>query len=174
MEKQGVTIIGICGGFQMLGNRIIDPEYVELDIKSKGNSISGLGMIDIKTSFYPEKKLARKEVFHTPSGHYVKGYEIHHGISHIKEGKVIIDSKEGLLGASSMDGNVWGTYLHGIFDADEFRHWFLNQLRKNKGLPASNKPSLIYDIDTSLDRLANVLRENLDIKQIKTIIGLGL
>lgn len=172
MKEAGILIVGICGGFQMMGEQIVDPGYVELSLDSNRNSISGLGMIDIETTFYPEKQLALKELLHTPSGHYVKGYEIHHGISHIKKGKVIIDSTDGLLGASSSDGKAWGTYLHGIFDADEFRNWFLNQLRKNKKLPISDKPSLIYDINTSLDRLADVLRENLDLNQIKTIIGL--
>ena len=171
-KEIGVTIIGICGGFQMLGNQITDPEHIELTSDFHSNSIQGLGMIDIETTFYPEKQLARKELIHTPSGCNVRGYEIHHGISHINEGKIIINSTEGLLGASSMDENVWGTYLHGIFDADEFRQWFLNHLRIKKGLPVSNKQSLIYNIDASLDRLADVLRESLDINQIKTIIGL--
>jgi len=174
MKKKGVTIIGICGGFQMLGRRIMDSEHVELSGESDKNYIAGLGMIDIETTFHNKKQLASKEAIHTPSGYYVRGYEIHHGISSIKNGKVIIKSDEGLLGASSTDEKVWGTYLHGIFDADEFRLWFLNQLRKNKGLSVLDKPSLIYDIDASLDSLADVLRENLDIKQIKNIIGLEL
>jgi adenosylcobyric acid synthase len=174
MKETGVTIIGICGGFQMLGKRIMDPEHVELSTKSNKNDISGLGMIDIETTFYPSKQLARRELLHTPSGCKISGYEIHHGISRMIKGKIIMDSKNDLLGASSPDDKIWGTYLHGMFDADEFRNWFLNQLRKDKGLPESNKPSLIYDIDASLDRLANVLRESLDINQIKNIIGLGL
>ncbi|MCK5201732.1 MAG: hypothetical protein KAR21_25435, partial [Spirochaetales bacterium] len=172
MKETGVSIIGICGGFQMMGERILDPGHVESAIESNSDIIQGLGMIDIETTFYPEKQLSRKEVLHTPSHFHVRGYEIHHGISRIKKGKVIIESSEGLLGASSTDGKAWGTYLHGIFDADEFRFWFLNQLRKDKGLPISNKQSLIYNIDASLDRLADVLRDNLDINRIKTIIGL--
>jgi cobyric acid synthase CobQ len=172
MKEKGVTIIGICGGFQMLGKRIMDPEYVELAIESKEDSIPGLGMIDIETTFYKSKQLARKEALHIPSGCKIGGYEIHHGISHIKEGKVIIESSDGLLGASTLDGKVWGTYLHGIYDADAFRHWFIDKLRKDKGLPISNKPPLIYDIEASLDRLAAVLRENMDISKIKSIIGL--
>ncbi len=172
MKEKGVTIIGICGGFQMLGKRIMDPEYVELAIESKEDSIPGLGMIDIETTFYKSKQLARKEALHIPSGCKIGGYEIHHGISHIKEGKVIIESSDGLLGASTLDGKVWGTYLHGIYDADAFRHWFIDKLRKDKGLPISNKPPLIYDIEASLDRLAAVLRENIDISKIKSIIGL--
>ncbi|MCK5201861.1 MAG: cobyric acid synthase, partial [Spirochaetales bacterium] len=161
MKKNGVTIIGICGGFQMMGKRILDPHHVESAMNSNNDFIQGLGMIDIETTFYPEKQLSRKEALHIPSSCNVRGYEIHHGISHMKGGKVIIDSEDGLLGAATTNGKVWGTYLHGIFDADEFRQWFLNQLRKNKGLPVSNKPSLIYDIDASLDRLADVLRDNL-------------
>jgi cobyric acid synthase CobQ/histidinol-phosphate aminotransferase len=172
MKGNGVTIIGICGGFQMLGKQIIDPEHVELDIKSKEDSISGLGMIDIETTFYQSKQLARKEALHIPSGCKIRGYEIHHGISRLNEGKVIIESTEGLLGASSTDGKVWGTYLHGIFDTDTFRHWFIDNFRKEKGLPVSDIPPLIYDIDASLDRLAAVLRENMDISKIKSIIGL--
>ena len=170
--NSSTIIVGICGGFQMLGNRILDPEHVELSKESNKDYIQGLGIIDIETTFYKSKQLAQKELIHSPSGHRIKGYEIHHGISRLTKGKVIIKSDEGLIGASTLNGKIWGTYLHGIFDADDFRQWFLNQLRKNKGLPVSNKPSLIYDIDTYLDRLADVLRESLDIKQIKTIIGL--
>lgn len=172
MKEAGKTIVGICGGFQMLGTRILDPGYVELLLNSSSNSITGLGMIDIETTFYPEKQLAQKEVLHTPSGQYVKGYEIHHGISHLKKGQVIIESTEGLLGASSKDERVWGTYLHGIFDADGFRQWFLNKLRKDKGLPVTDKAPSVYDIDASLNNLADVLRESMDIKLIKSIIGL--
>ncbi len=172
MKQKGVTIVGICGGFQMLGNKISDPGYVELSSESNKNSKKGLGLIDMKTVFYHEKQLTQKELRHTPSGSWIKGYEIHHGISQLQNGKVIIGSKNELLGASSIDGKVWGTYLHGIFDADEFRRWFLNILRKEKGLPPSKEPPLIYNIDTHLDKLADILRENLDIKQIKSIIGL--
>jgi adenosylcobyric acid synthase len=172
INDSGTTIVGICGGFQILGKRILDPEYVEMVTNSINNSIQGLGMIDMETTFYPEKQLARKKTLHIPSGHFVNGYEIHHGISHLKQGEVILDSKEGLLGASSSDGKVWGTYLHGIFESDNFRYWFLNKLRVNKGLPESNMEPSIYDIDISLDKLAEILRENLDIKHIKTIIGL--
>ena len=155
MKKNGVTIIGICAGFQMMGKRILDPHHVESAMNSNNDFIQGLGMIDIETTFYPEKQLSRKEVLHIPSSCNVRGYEIHHGISHMKGGKVIIDSEDGLLGAATTNGKVWGTYLHGIFDADEFRQWFLNQLRKDKGLPISNKQPLIYDINASLDRLAD-------------------
>jgi len=172
IKGKGITIVGICGGFQMMGKRIMDPGYVELSRDSDGNYIKGMGLIDIETTFYPEKQLEQKELIHIPSKCKVKGYEIHHGISQLQKGKVIIGSSGDLLGASSLDGEIWGTYLHGIFDADEFRHWFLNQLRQKKGLPLSNKQPLIYDIDSNLDRLADVLRENLDIKLIKSIIGL--
>lgn len=172
MKEQGVSIIGICGGFQIMGMRIFDPKHVEMAMDYNNDFIPGLGMIDIETTFYPEKQLSRKEVIHIPSGCSVRGYEIHHGISHINKGKVIMDSNDGLLGVSSPDGKVWGTYLHGIFDADEFRHWFLNQLRANKGIQAVKNHSLIYDIDASLDRLADILRESLDINLIKSIIGL--
>ncbi len=172
IKETGVTIVGICGGFQMLGKQIMDPGRVELSINSKEDHLSGLGIIDIETTFYKSKQLARKELIHTPSGCQVRGYEIHHGISRLKNGKVIIESKDGLLGASTPGGKVWGTYLHGIFDADEFRHWFLNNLRTGKGLPILDTPPSIYDIDASLDRLADVLRKSLDIDQIKSIIGL--
>ena len=172
IKETGITIVGICGGFQMMGKLILDPGYVELSRESNKKTIYGLGIIDIETTFYSKKQLAKKELIHTPSGCLVRGYEIHHGISRLKEGKVIIESKEGLLAASSSNGKVWGTYLHGIFDADEFRHWFLNKLRKDKGIQISNKLPSIYDIDGSLDKLADVLRKSLDIDRIKSIMGL--
>jgi len=172
IKETGVTIIGICGGFQMMGTRILDPERIELTTIIKEDYLSGIGIIDIETTFYKSKQLARKEMIHIPSGCLVKGYEIHHGISILKKGNIILDSKEGLLGASSSDGNVWGTYLHGIFDSDNFRNWFLNSLRKKKNLPLLKNSSLVYDIDAALDRLADILRKSMDIDSIKSIIGL--
>ncbi len=172
LEKGGLSIVGICGGFQMLGKTISDTNHVESSGTIKEDSFKGLGLLDIETSFHSDKQLKLRESIHIPSGCSISGYEIHHGVSRINSGGIIINSGDGLLGSKSPNGRVWGTYLHGIFDNDRFRLWFLNSLRKEKGLPLSAKPSYIYDIDKSLDRLADVLRVNIDLDQIKLIIGL--
>ena len=74
------------------------------------------------------------------------------------------------LGAAS--GRVWGTYLHGVFDADEFRRWFIDRLRVRRGLAPLGKVSSRYDIEPALDRLADVVRKSLDMKEIHRLLGL--
>jgi len=69
-------------------------------------------------------------------------------------------------------GNAWGTYLHGIFDADGFRRWFIDRLREKRGLTPLEKTSVVYDLEPALDRLANIAREHLEIKKIYRIMGI--
>jgi cobyric acid synthase len=76
------------------------------------------------------------------------------------------------IGLRSCEGPVWGTYLHGIFDADEFRRWFIDGLRERRGLPAYGAVLQIYDLEPALDRLADVVRKSLRIGQIYKLMGL--
>ncbi len=168
MLKTDISIIGICGGFQMLGKKIIDPDHIE----SEKETARGMGLLGIETIFYNTKQLKEVETVHYPSGLPVRGYEIHHGISKITGAKLILGSKEHLLGASTFDGSIWGTYLHGIFDNDRFRRWFLNTLRKKKGLEKKDAVTHLYNPDTELDKLAGILKVHLDMDYLKKIMGL--
>ncbi len=165
--SEGALIIGICGGFQMLGKSVRDDDNLE-----GGGKAKGLGLLPIDTVFKTGKVLRQTEAvtgnltppFDRLSGLTVKGYEIHMGISSGKEASSPVIS----------DGNVLGTYMHGIFDNPEFTKGIINILYEKKGKKA---PNLIIENssvkqDRELDKLADVLQEHLDWKLIHRAIGL--
>ncbi len=169
LHRDGKTeIIGICGGFQMLGEVVRDPHKVE----STGAEVSGLGILGISTSMAAEKTLERVTARHIESGLSVHGYEIHHGQTTGANIAPLLRRDNGTTGARLDDGRAWGTYMHGIFDADRFRRWFIDRLRENRGLPAFGEVMATYDIDVALDRLADVVRESLPIDMIYKLAGL--
>ncbi|HEX2955461.1 MAG TPA: hypothetical protein VHO70_01445, partial [Chitinispirillaceae bacterium] len=167
-RKGGTDIAGICGGFQMLGKAIADPYMVE----SGGGECAGLALLDVCTILGQDKILKRTEAIHTISGHKLSGYEIHHGRTTADAAAVlIVNDKNEPVGVGSADHRIWGTYLHGVFDGDEFRRWFVNRLRKNKGLTPL-AVTTCYDIEPALDRLADVFREAVDVKDLYRLMGL--
>ena len=167
-ETKKTMIIGICGGFQMIGKEILDPHHVESDIPLA----RGIDLLDCRTSFLPSKHLKEVTTMHLPSGINVKGYEIHHGITTPGNENIIMGSADNLLGASSHDGSVWGTYLHGIFDSDSFRLWFLNTLRRRKGIAEEKSIQHRYNISRELDRFADILEKSIDIDYILGVMRL--
>ncbi len=170
LSASGKTqIVGICGGFQMLGGRIVDPNHVE----SHNGEGEGLGLLRVTTALAAEKTLARSRAVHVPSGHEVAGYEIHHGRTDAHgEREIFRSDKATVLGVADREGNVWGTYLHGVFDADPFRRWFVDQLRVRRGLLPLGGVWATYDVEPALDRLAKVVRGSLDINEIYQRMGL--
>jgi adenosylcobyric acid synthase len=169
MAEQGVELVGVCGGFQMLGRGISDPHCLESD----GKTFQGLGFLDVTTMLAPEKTLTRATCAHIESGLLVHGYEIHHGKSSGVNVEPVLRMGSGSIdGVKSGDGKIWGTYLHGIFDADEFRRWFIDRLRERRGLEPKRKVMAIYDLEPALDRLADAVRKSLDMERICGIIGL--
>ena len=132
----GSEILGICGGFQMLGGMIYDPNHVE----SKAAAVPGLGLLPTDTLFLPSKVTAQVKGVHLESGEPVTGYEIHAGrLQGAKRGKPVFKILErGESSVEEWDGcrlpqeKVWGTYLHGLFESDRFRRWFLGRLRPDR------------------------------------------
>lgn len=174
-NKNSTILIGICGGYQMLGETIYDKKNVE----SRRKEIKGLGIMPIVTEFQTEKILSQAEAKDLSSGIEVKGYEIHHGRTKIFDKSIrpkfeIVEFKNKKIkridGAQTKDKRCWGTYIHGIFDNDRFRRYFLNNLRIRKGLKVLTK-SLIYDVDKEIDKLAIILRKNINIKLLYDILG---
>jgi cobyric acid synthase len=162
-------LVGICGGFQMLGGRIADPESVE----SEQSVVSGFGLLPVSTAMAAEKTLVRATARHLASGLEVRGYEIHHGRTEIGRSAPAVERSDGeVLGAASADGRVWGTYLHGIFDADGFRRWFVNRLRERKGLGPLTGEGARYDLEPAFDRLADAVRASLRMDEIYRLMGL--
>jgi len=169
LAREGRTeVVGVCGGYQMLGRRIEDPHGIE----SCGGSMEGLGMLALSTVLAPEKTLERVAGRHSESGLALHGYEIHHGQSASGDTlqSVVVRDDGGIIGLGS--GQVWGSYLHGIFDADAFRRWFIDRLRLRRGLPAIGHIVAKYDLQDAFDRLANTVRASLDMKRIYELMNL--
>lgn len=187
-SKKGL-LIGICGGYQMLGNLIKDPYEMET---SKG-SINGMELLDVETVFEKEKvktrveaelissKIIKDDIYQTINHkEAVYGYEIHMGISsygcnaeplfeiHNKNGEEC-SLKDGAINA---DRNVMGTYIHGVFDSTHFREYIANLIRDKKGI--SRKPAHTYENlrEKELDKLADIVRRSLNMKNVYEIAGL--
>jgi cobyric acid synthase CobQ/L-threonine-O-3-phosphate decarboxylase len=163
LAEQGCEVVGICGGFQILGRQVVDPHGLEGEA---GCAIAGLGLLPVDTELAAEKTLTRKEGTHLPTGAPVHGYEIHHGISQGSAEPLFSFSNGSSCGVASGNGKVWGCYLHGIFDTDQFRRAFINRLRHGRGLQHFAGQPVAYDLEPALDRLAEVLRQSLDMKKI--------
>lgn len=160
-------VVGICGGFQMIGAKISDPHSLE----SNGKGASGLNFLNMETVLAKEKTLTRFTGRHIESGKPISGYEIHHGLSSGEGANPVIENERGeIAGAQSPSGLIWGTYVHGIFDTDEFRRWFIDKLRIRRGLQPIGKIEGRYDIETALDRVAHVVRASLDMKAVMRLL----
>lgn len=167
-EKNTTEIVGICGGFQILGNNIDDPHHIE----SAGERLNGLALIEMTTVLEEEKTLTRQEGTHLESGLAVHGYEIHHGQSRGVDSPALRWQNGESAGVSASNGNLWGSYLHGIFDADPFRRWFIDRLRTKRGLAAEGRILAPYDLEPAFDRLADVVREALEMDVIYKLLGM--
>lgn len=162
-------VVGLCAGFQILGNELSDPYGIE----SKKQTLRGLGLLPLSTVLERKKTLTCVSAKHLESGLAVKGYEIHHGKSNGMNLTPTVIREDGeIIGAGSKDTPLWGTYLHGIFDADGFRRWFIDRLRIRKGLSPLQKICAVYDLEPAFDRLADIVRNNLRIDEIYKLIGL--
>ncbi|GAB4345437.1 MAG: cobyric acid synthase [Desulfobulbaceae bacterium] len=167
-SEGNITVVGICGGYQMLGTRVCDPHGIE----TGDREVPGMGLLALETTLAEEKTLVRREALHTPSGLRVHGYEIHHGRTGTPLSRVLRDEKGWEDGAVSEDGRVWGTYLHGIFDDDVFRRWFIDRLREKRALQPLDRVVAPYDLEPAFDRLAEVVRGSLDMDRIYALLGM--
>jgi adenosylcobyric acid synthase len=168
LARSGATeVVGVCGGFQMLGEEVGDPDHVE---SSAGNE-PGLSLLPVRTVMRSEKTLLRSTAHHKSSGLPVEGYEIHHGHTSAPGVEPLLTRADGeALGVGSPDGRIWGTYLHGVFDADEFRRWFIDRLRARRGLVPAGRVMSSYNIEPALDRLAAVVRKSLAMEAIYRLL----
>ncbi len=175
LAENGTAVAGICGGYQMLGKVISDPEASE----GPAGDYEGMGLLPVKTVFSPEKKTVqfKGKVKTSPGpmsklqGLPVEGYEIHMGqtITENTGSAFAEDSAGNSDGFVSENGSVWGTYIHGIFDEPEFRRGWLESL----GWTATGTgTSLKERRDLELDRIADTVEESIDIKFLERIIGL--
>jgi len=152
--RQGGYVLGLCGGYQMLGRRIADPDGHE----GPPGEAPGLALLDIETVLGGDKRLAETAGFEIASGATVRGYEMHLGVTTGPGlARPMLDLGGRPEGAVSPDGKIAGCYLHGLFASDPFRRAFLARLGADAG-------AVSYDamIETTLDRLAEHLEQHLD------------
>lgn len=143
--RRGGRVMGLCGGYQMLGNSIADPEGIE----GAPAHVEGLGHLDVETVMAPFKHLANKQAIHPASGTTLTGYEIHIGETSGPDCARAWLTVEGTPeGAASSDGLVQGCYMHGLFNADAFRAAFL------RDMGATSTLAFDAGVDTTLDALA--------------------
>ena len=161
--RRGGRVLGICGGYQMLGRKIIDVEGIE----GTPSEVDGLGLLDVVTEMKPEKRLALTDATYLPTGDPVRGYEIHIGQTDGPDrARAWLDVGGRSEGAASPDGLVMGCYLHGLFAADQFRAAFISEL--GQPVAASDYGQSVED---TLDALASHLTEHFDLEQLLALAG---
>jgi adenosylcobyric acid synthase len=173
--RSGGALIGICGGYQMLGQQICDPAGVET-----GGVVAGLSLLDIETVFWGEKTRTRvsgqvchAEGIFAPLTHQpLSGYEIHMGQTTSRETPFSQLETGKTEGAAS--GNIWGSYLHGIFDRGSFAAALVNCLLQAKGMPPTAQAFdwASYQ-EQQLNRLADTVRSSMDMERIYQLIEQG-
>jgi adenosylcobyric acid synthase len=157
--RRGGAVLGICGGFQMLGRRLADPDGIE----GPPGETEGLGLLDFETVLAGAKRLEAVRGRELASGLPVEGYEMHVGrTSGPALASPMLDLGGRPDGAVSADGRISGCYVHGLFAADGFRHTFLSRLR---GRAASG---LVFEqqIEQTLDALASHLEASVDVDDL--------
>ncbi len=139
--------------------------------RCSAETLTGLGLLNLATVLEKDKTLSRQSGHHLASSHAVHGYEIHHGQSQTKEIRDIIRFDNGESGGvGNPDQTIWGTYLHGIFDADPFRRWFIDRLRQRRGLAPLKTVQAAYDLEPAFDRLAEAVRSQIDMDAIYRLL----
>ncbi|MCK8482697.1 cobyric acid synthase [Aliiroseovarius sp. S2029] len=159
--RRGGHVLGICGGYQMLGQKIVDQDGIE----GSPGEVTGLGHLQITTCLEPRKTLALTKARHITSGEPVTGYEIHLGRSSGPDtARAWLSVDDQPEGATSPDGRVQGCYLHGLFSADGFRRAFLSGL----GAQAAGT-GFETRIETTLDALAQHVETHLDLDRFLSL-----
>ncbi|HEX7836049.1 MAG TPA: cobyric acid synthase [Kofleriaceae bacterium] len=181
LARAGTAVVGICGGYQMLGRWLADPEGVEA---APGAEAAGLDLLPVRTVFERGKRTLRVEAtvralagpFAALAGTTIRGYELHMGQSSALPDAPGLsplcsardsgpDDADDGLGVIDAGGRIWGTYLHGIFDNDDLRHAWLRSL----GWQARGRR---LDREAAQDRLADHVAAHLDMAAVRRIIGL--
>ncbi len=159
--RRGAKVLGLCGGYQMLGREISDPDGIE----GKPGSVPGLGLLDVTTVMTADKRVTETLARHPASGCDVRGYEIHLGRTEGPDrARPMFTVQDQPEGAQRRDGRVMGSYLHGMFSADPFRRAFLAGLGANPG-------NVSYDasVEETLDALADHLAIHVDCARLLAI-----
>jgi adenosylcobyric acid synthase len=173
-----VPILGVCGGYQMLGTDLRDEHGLE---GNAAGTVEGLGLLDVVTNFdsYDKRtvQVTASIVGHENLGP-VRGYEIHMGMTDRGSSLPLFDIEDlagkHLDGAISADGMVMGSYLHGSFDLPSFRRFFLSKACRNGETPTVSADVRDYDtsVDESIERIASALRSSLDMDKVFSLLDM--
>ncbi len=161
--RRGGRVLGLCGGYQMLGRTLSDPDGLE----GAAETVPGLGLLDVETVMAPQKALTEVTARAIEGGAELRGYEMHLGRTDGPDrARPFLTIGGRTEGACSADGRVVGTYVHGLFAADAFRRAYLTAL--------GVRSDLAFDtmIEETLDALADHLEASVDIEAIAKIAGL--
>ena len=175
-SKNKGNIIGICGGLQMLGTTLEDPFFKEGSKTYSEQKIKGIGLMPLRTTFF-ENKLSRQIRSESlwPCQSNINGFEIHNGQTELDKTQTSLkikpifkDSNLGWYKENEEGGTIAGTYIHGIFENDNWRDQYINLIRKSKNLPISNKKSISYKRkrESIIDNLANEFDKHLNITSV--------
>lgn len=179
LADEGTKIIGICGGFQILGKELHDPLNIEY-----GGSMRGMELLDISTTFEKSKIRTRIRGYWNKSkdvyGVYdkeISGYEIHMGeTKNLGVAKAIITLEDGRIdGYANEDLSIWGSYLHGIFDNEELTMGIIETLMKEKGIALEGNTISFKDYkEQQYDKLADLIRSSIDMEKIYQLLEEGI
>jgi adenosylcobyric acid synthase len=168
-----VPILGICGGFQIMGKNILDPKCLEGGMEPE---IEGLGLLDCETRFdaYDKRTIqVRGHLMTDGSMGEVKGYEIHMGMTDTRNCHPIFHIEEGGStrgeGAISEDGMCMGTYIHGLFDLPSFRRYFLGLISRSERMGVSEDHDML--VEENLEKLARIVSESVDLDLVLDMLG---
>ncbi len=159
--RRGGHVLGLCGGYQILGKTIDDPEGIEGHVGCH----QGLGHLDVATTLISEKVVRPVSGLHLASNRPVSGYEIHIGRTKGPDcARPVLDIDGRKAGAASADGRIIGTYVHGIFGEDAFRRAFLDGIRQGSASEVNYEAT----VEHTLDAFATHLEQSIDTEQILT------
>jgi adenosylcobyric acid synthase len=172
----GGLVGGICGGYQLLGRVIRDPDHIE----SEHDEVDGLGILPVETTFAFPKIVQQVSGRHAESGERLSGYQVRMGrtvapsqVQHFLEVTGENSLKQRVDGVSLSNGRIFGTYLHGLFDQAPFRRWWINRLRASKGWAGLSETKAL-SLDTRLDQLADFVEQHLSMPMIDRLLEEGL
>ncbi len=179
LARTGTPVIGVCGGYQMLGERILDPEGVE----SAQQETAGLGLLPAVTTFAAQKRTVKVRArvlpatgpFGQAAGEEISAYEIHMGATK-QAGEPMFQLQEGgetvRDGCVAESGLVMGSYLHGLFENESLRRSLVNWLAERRGIPVPRGDGAVAGREAEYDRLADTLRRHIDLEALLRIMEL--
>ncbi len=164
--KRGSYVVGICGGYQMIGEEISDGQ----------RHVEGINLIPVKTEFAEEKRISNLKGHEKFTGNNIEieGYEVHHGISRYTSSVSPFAVVENVNGKNSnyedgyVKGKIFGTYFHGLFRNFDFTQEFLNMVRREKGL--EERKVITSSLTEEIDRFTDLFESNIDVKSIEKLI----